>query len=948
MSQRCLRRSTFFAIVLAVLFCAVGSALAADAPSAEKRTVRVGYFEFDGYHMLSDDGIRSGYGYEVVEDLARYNNWKIEFVGYDKSWSEMLDMLRDGDIDLLTSARKSPEREAEFDFSDEDIGTSSSMLTVRSGNDSIVAGDYATYDGMRVGMLTSNTRNDDFAGFASEKGFSYAAVPYGSQDDLVAALQSGEVDACLTSSLRSTSNEWVIDEFDPSPFYTTVKKGNDELMGQVNSAISQLDQDSPEWRNTLLRKYYTADAGDELYFTAEERAYLKKLRSDGVVLKVALNPDTAPMSYLDSDGKPAGVLADVFSEIARRAGVDYEVISTPTRADYEAVVESGQADVVADSKSSISYSENQGYTRCDPYLSTTLSQLTLKGTQAVKTVCMTDTVARCIEDQGRSPSDEGLTFVVLDGTQACVDAVASGRYDAALFNTYTARQYMNADDLNRFSVLLLPEYSADVSLAVSSRLDSKLFTVLDKAGHGVTSYATNQLLVQASSEGDGPRSLVGMIYDNPVPFVLAAVAISALVVLIVIMRLRARDARREHALRVSLEENEARLSAALDQATQANEAKSTFLSSMSHDMRTPLNGILGFTGLALGTDDAAARQDYLEKIKLSGDLMLSLVNDTLDLSKIESGKLSLEPKVVDARDLFDAIVGATRISADKRGIDFETDTSQARFGYVRVDPTRLQQIFVNLLSNAIKYTPSGGTVRFAVRRLDEPDEDGCTYVSVVSDTGIGISKEFLPRIYEPFSQEKAAASKDVVGTGLGLSIVRRIVGLMGGRIDVESEQGKGTTFTVRLPIVDADPREAAEPSPAMEERLEGIRVLLVEDNYLNAEIASTLLKGRGAEVVVAADGKEGLEAFEGSKPGDIDVILMDIRMPRMDGYAATKAIRALDRRDAKTVPIIAMSADAYSDDVKHCLEVGMNDHVSKPIDEALLCDAIRREMGEVS
>ena len=385
-----------------------------------------------------------------------------------------------------------------------------------------------------------------------------------------------------------------------------------------------------------------------------------------------------------------------------------------------------------------------------------------------------------------------------------------------------------------------------------------------------------------------------------------------------------------------------RMREALLSAEQANEAKSSFLSSMSHDLRTPLNGVLGFTDIALNEKDPAKKQEYLEKIKMSGSLLLGLVNDTLDLSRIESGKTVLAPEPVNARELIATVGTSMQPTAELKGVELDIKPDSFPDETVWIDRLNAQKVLVNLLSNAIKYTPEGGKVSVRAEKL-EPKCGGRNRRLVVEDSGIGMSPDFMPHLFEPFSQENRPEAGGVGGTGLGLSIVKRIVDLMGGVIDVKSEPGKGTRFTIDLPL-----RIADEAQPVRAEKpagLSGRKLLLCEDNPLNTEIAVILLRGRGFAVDTAPNGSEGAAKFADSAPGEYSAVLMDIRMPVMDGYEATKAIRAMQRPDAGTVPIIAMTADAFEENIRQAREAGMTDYVTKPVDMAKLMDILCREIS---
>ena len=377
----------------------------------------------------------------------------------------------------------------------------------------------------------------------------------------------------------------------------------------------------------------------------------------------------------------------------------------------------------------------------------------------------------------------------------------------------------------------------------------------------------------------------------------------------------------------------ARIQDALESAERANKLKSDFLSNVSHDMRTPLNAVLGYAELARNSDDLSVNRDFLGKIQKAGTTLLALINDTLDLQKIETGATKIKLAPVPCSEVLKGIVTAVKPMMDAKHINFVLDNSRASMATINADSMRIQEIMINLLSNAAKFTPERGRIDLVIECL-RLEKDRLYDKITVRDNGCGISAGFLPKIFEPFSQERTAATAGIGGSGLGLSIVKRLLNMMGARIEVKSELGKGSEFCVYFDFERLDEISAAgeEKAAATRPGIAGMKLLLCEDNEMNTEIAKTLLEMHGASVVCAPDGKQGLGIFAASAPGDFDAILMDIRMPVMDGYAATAAIRALKRPDAASIPIIAMSADAFEDDVKKSLEAGMTAHVAKPID----------------
>jgi len=403
-------------------------------------------------------------------------------------------------------------------------------------------------------------------------------------------------------------------------------------------------------------------------------------------------------------------------------------------------------------------------------------------------------------------------------------------------------------------------------------------------------------------------------------------------------------AREELRAQRKIEEANKELARALAAAENANESKSNFISNVSHDMRTPLNAILGYDRLALEADSAGAQTDYLKKIGEAGETLLRLINDTLDLQKIENGVTTLHPEPVSCSDVVSGVLTAVKPLMDAKKIHFVFDNSRAAWATIRADAVRVEEIFINLISNAVKFTPEGGDVLLSVECERETETEIYDKL-VVKDSGIGISEAFLPKIYEPFAQERNERTAGIGGSGLGLSIVKRLVDLMHGRIEVKSRLGEGTEFAVYLVFPKAtgpaEPERGKTETPFM---LSGRTILLCEDNEMNREIATAILEKNGMSVIPAVNGRDGVEQFKKSDSGAISAVLMDIRMPVMDGFEAAKAIRASGRPDSEIVPIIALSADVYADDIQKAQACGMTSHLSKPIDPELLLRTLQADI----
>ena len=917
------------------------SASAAETVSQHER-VRVGFFAMDGYHMMDEDGNRSGYGYDFLRLMARYWDVDYEYVGYDKSWEEMQQMLIDGEIDMVTSARRTPEREELFDFS-RPIGTNNGILTVRSDNSTIVEGKYSTYDGMRVALLRGNSRNDEFAEYARTKGFTYKSVYFDSAEEIAEALQNGTVDAIVTSSLRKMNNERILEKFGSSDFYVIVKKGNTELLNKINYAIDQMNAAEGSWKTTLYNKNYETTDTKNLEYTEEEKRIIAQYSKENP-LHVLCDPTRYPYSYTEN-GEVKGILPDYFRKIADYAGLSYEFLVPATRDEYIAYQSNKDAvNISIDARlDTDNYAETKEWGLTAPYITMRMARVTRRDFDGKIHVVTTvnQTASTSIEDV-LAPGAEKL---MCSTRQEMMEAVRNGKADAAFVYYYMAQAFVNSDTTGTMTYTLLEQPTFSYRMVVSSTENHALAGILTKAMYAMPDNLVEDLATQYTTYKATNLTLADMIRLHPVTVVAIIVFISWMAVTLIVILNRLQTRRK---LQLAAQQKAKEMAVLAEQAQAASKAKSTFLSNMSHDIRTPMNAIIGFTNIALHQDSVPEMHSCLKKIEESSDHLLSLLNDVLDLSRIESGKVEFSPVPANITAVTDSVIEIVKGMLLNRELNFEVHREPLQNPYVMTEPVRIREILVNILNNAVKFTKDGGTIRFDAGSRPGADAQHIVICYRIKDTGIGMSEEFQKKIFDEFAQEENGVRTQYKGTGLGMPISKKYIELMGGTITVDSRKGVGTTFTVEIPMELTNAEKVEKTKPFVQHNdLKGIKVLLAEDNDLNAELATILLEDLGMTVTRAADGQEVVDLFAEHPAGTYDIILMDIMMPKMDGHQAAKAIRAMyaDRPDAEEIPIIALSANAFSEDVQASLDAGMNGHVSKPLNMEEVTKVIERNLN---
>ena len=923
----------FLSILLALMFLSLPAA-AQNTPAAERKIVRVGWYIVPG---LQDrlDGTPGGYNYEYLAKLKQYTNWEYEFIYVP--WQEAETKLINGEIDIVGDVAKTAVRQHKYAYCELPNGYSRMIMACRKDDTRFGYNDYASFNGIRVATVASEFRKMLLDREAAKHHFAVTYKEYPTEGEMFAALDKGAADVAIFSNVTMYPNYKVLSEWEPNPFYFVVHKERPDILEELNVAMRKIQATDIFMQERLFKKYFKNNTqGTITAFSREELNYL----STKPVIKVLAHAGDKPVSYFEQ-GKPAGIGVDYLQALADRHGLAVTYVSCSTHTEMLKKFQQGEGDICLQLADDFQNSQQLRASLTQPYLILRYGFVTEKeNITAIKTVAV---------EEGHPVLKEKLQAYNLQVKEyaemdMCLAAVLGQEVDAAVIDNLSYNQVAYHAKYQRLLFLTTPGLELGICLGISQYSPRALFSLLEKAANDLSAAELENIIVKDSAVQYHYTWQDYLQYGALfflVIFVLAGAVLAALF-----------WSRHQQRFNQRLTAAKERADQAKLKAEQANDAKSTFLSSMSHDLRTPLNGVIGYTELALQEQESSAKQDYLRKIQSSGQLLLDMVNDTLDLSRIESGKLVLKPEAIDEERYWEDIVTAMLPVADVKQVRLQADFSKFPRQMIMVDRVQVKKILINLLSNAIKYTPCGGIVTVAVVAL-EPPVHNCTRRISVEDTGIGMSKEFMDIMFEPFAQECRSESVNVTGTGLGLAIIKKIVALMGGTIVVESTLHRGTKFTVDLPLKswdkDSDTIRAQEYSAQTQQinaMLNGCRFLLCEDNHINAELTKLLLKNKKVVVDWAMNGQEGVETFTQTAPDFYDLILMDIRMPVLNGLEATKAIRSLDRKDAKKIPIIAMTADAFEETIQEARTAGMDAYVTKPLAPDLFYKTLAAELAK--
>lgn len=906
----------FLALLTLTSFCPV---VFAEEP--EQKIVRVGYVNSLNYEEGKEGEYKRGSGYEYLQQISYLTGWKYEYV-YG-SFKDCYEMLANGEIDLFGNVSYTPERAEQINFSSYPQGKDVYLLYTTKDRAALLGGDMERLNGCKIGVTGSSYQEGLLKRWLEENKINAEVVERNGYDALMSALDSGEFDAIVTPDLSISYDYVSIMDIGFSEYYFAVSKSRPDILQELNEALYEIQNTEQDYNSQLVSRYYNRMTS-ALMLNEKESEWITDRKN---TLRLGYISDDLPFCA-EQDGKLVGVMQTVTETIEREFGIHVQTVAYPDIRQMRQALKDGEIDIAGPVIRDFYLAEQDDCVLTSAMLEST-PVIVYKGDDvgsSLKTIATTD--ASVFESSYIKVLFPDAEIYQCSSRADCMQAVADGKAGSTLILSARLNIVRSNDVMENLSFAEMAR-RLDICF-VTTKANRRAATIMNK-GIKLSSDVLNGVVLSQHSVTKQRVSLK----DFATQYAWGIIVLGGIIILVL------------GVLTYRLSVSQKKLVAALEEAESANRAKTTFLSNMSHDIRTPMNAIIGFTDIALKQKPSVPVQNCLEKIAQSSDHLLALINDVLDISRIESGKIKFDPVPIDITEIVDSVLSIMNGYLTNRDLDFQVTREPISHPYVLADAVRIREILVNILGNAVKFTEDGGSIQFHAEYRNGKDAQHIIVQYCISDTGIGMSKQFLAHIFDEFTQEDNGARTQYRGTGLGMAITKRYVDLMGGTITVQSEKDVGSTFIVEIPLELTEKKNALHnkaQNPNID--LTGLKVLMAEDNDLNAEIATVQLEEYGVVVTRAADGREAVERFANSPANTYDLILMDIMMPNMDGYAATQAIRSMTLHpDALTIPIIAMTANAFAEDVQASMAAGMNAHLSKPLNMEDVIKTITRTLN---